>query len=276
MMIQKNNPPPLYGLLLVGGKSTRMGEDKSALTYRENTPEWQRLATLLQSCCNEYFFCHRAEQDFPENAIIDSGDGPLKAIQAAFTTHQKVAWLVLACDLPLLEIETLEYLVQHRDPYAKATCFKNPVDQLPDPLCAIYEPVISTEIDTALQTGKYCPRSILENSTLLQAPFPNHLINANSKAEQLEVLSKLNNTMSEKTISILYFAKLQDIVKLDQETTTTSSVTASGLYEELKTKYLFPYKQKDLMLAINEEFTAWETPLQENDTVAFIPPVAGG
>ena len=48
------------------------------------------------------------------------------------------------------------------------------------------------------------------------------------------------------------------------------------IYEELKSRYQFPHKQKQLMVAINEDFASWETILQDGDEVVFIPPVAGG
>lgn len=52
---------PLYGLLLVGGKSTRMGQDKAQLIYRDDQPEWIRLHSLLNAHCEKSFLSHRAD-----------------------------------------------------------------------------------------------------------------------------------------------------------------------------------------------------------------------
>lgn len=267
---------PLYGLLLVGGKSSRMGEDKASIIYQHNTPEWKRLSALLGEHCDKVFLCHRADQDFGVNAIIDPGEGPLKAIQAALNTHPDVAWLTIACDLPLLNSEALEKLINHRDPSKKATCYASSIDQLPEPLCCIYEPAIAKDVNQAIQAQRFCPRSLLKSAHLLPLDSPLILLNANTPADKVEIDHMLNQTQSEKTLHLQYFAQLKDIVGCDEETVTTSFSTASGLYEELRTRYPFPYKQKQLMLAINDEFMPWETPLQEGDNVVFMPPVAGG
>ena len=273
---KSNTTPPLFGLLLVGGKSKRMGVDKAEIIYRENTPEWKRLHTALSNCCEQTFLCHRADQDFGEKSIIDPADGPLRAIQSAQAAHPEAAWLVLACDMPLVDSSTLELLISNRDADKDGTCYLSPIDQLPEPLCAIYEPSLSPKIAAGLTAGNYCPRGYLTSASHLTSNNPSELMNANTQADQIEVTDKLQNTQSSKNIELIYFAQLKDLVSKDSESLTTLSSTASGVYEEIKATYQFPYKQKDLMLAINDEFSPWETILKEGDSIVFIPPVAGG
>lgn len=269
---------PLYALLLTGGKSSRMGQDKSQLCYRGSTPEWQRLLHLLTSLCDQSYLCHRVEQDYGVPAVIDAGEGPLAAIHAAQLAHPGVRWLVVACDLPLLEIETLEYLIHHADETHFCTAFRNRVDGLPDPLCAIYEPSSATIIQHAIKNGTECPRKVLisHDCCLLELPHHHALDNANSPADALEIRSHLDQSRLEKPLNLLYFAQLRELAGKDAEQFLSSAVTPSGLYDDLKAKYHFPYKQKHLMLAINGEFADWATPLQANDEIVFIPPVAGG
>lgn len=269
---------PLYSLLLTGGKSTRMGQDKSQLCYRGSTPEWQRLHALLSSLTEQCFLCHRADQDFGVPAIIDSGDGPLAAIHTAQLAHPAARWLVVACDLPLLERETLETLIQQADEQSICTAYRNRVDGLPDPLCAIYEPRSATIIQESIAQGIHCPRKVLTSHGchLLNLAFPHALDNANSPADSLEIRSHLDGCRHEKPLSLLYFAQLRDLAGKDSEQLISTAVTASGLYDELKANYQFPHKQKHLMLAINGEFSDWATPLKAGDEVVFIPPVAGG
>lgn len=267
---------PLYGLLLVGGKSSRMGEDKAGLIYHDDTPEWTRLKKLLDECCEKILLCHREDQDFGEAAIIDPAEGPLAAIHTAQQKYPEVAWLVIACDMPLLDKSTLKFLVEKRNAAEQATAFLSEVDALPEPLCAIYEPSINQAVAEALANEQFCPRGVLKEAEAIRLPNPFALKNANTKAELLEVQAIIKNTRMKKTVYLQYFAQHKDLAEKDQETVETESVTASGLYEELKAKYSFSHKQKHLMLAINDEFAEWETPLQEGDNVVFIPPVAGG
>ncbi|MDB9741890.1 NTP transferase domain-containing protein [Akkermansiaceae bacterium] len=274
--MSSDNPAPLYGLLLVGGKSSRMGVDKATLVYQKSLPEWKRLHGLLTQSCEEVFLCHREDQDFGVPCIIDPADGPLRAIHTAQIAHPNAAWLVIACDMPLLTISTLDNLISERDSDRNATCYLSPVDQLPEPLCAIYEPSINSEIHHGLSNGIYCPRKHLTDAHFIISTQPSELMNANSPADQLEIRDRLEGNQISKTIEVTYFAKLKDLANCDEESIKTSSSTASGIYEELKAKYHFPYKQKDLMLAINDDFSPWETPIKERDKIVFIPPVAGG
>jgi len=79
-----------------------------------------------------------------------------------------------------------------------------------------------------------------------------------------------------KTIHLQYFAILREERGLNLETIKTKSRTALELYRELSRKFNFKLSSELLRVAINGEFKDWKTPLKANDTVVFIPPVAGG
>jgi len=81
--------------------------------------------------------------------------------------------------------------------------------------------------------------------------------------------------MSNKTIHIEYFAILREHAGVDRESVQTKASTAEGLFSELAARYAFP-QLSTLKVAINDEFSEWTTPLQDGDSVVFIPPVAGG
>src|SRR5215216_4480133 len=140
-MILKENKIPLNGLVLAGGKSTRMGEDKGSLRWHEKEQRYY-MADLLKPFCKEVFISCRAEQanDIEEYRIIKdeySEGGPLGAIVSAFHQNDSTGWLVIACDLPLLDTKTISYLVEQRDTSVTATCFQSPHDSLPEPLITI-------------------------------------------------------------------------------------------------------------------------------------------
>ena len=78
------------------------------------------------------------------------------------------------------------------------------------------------------------------------------------------------------TIHIQYYAVLREKRGLNRETISTQAATPAVLYQELKSKYLFPQDSSHLRVAVNNVFADWATPLKENDTVVFIPQVAGG
>ncbi len=77
-------------------------------------------------------------------------------------------------------------------------------------------------------------------------------------------------------IKLRYFAQLRELAQRDSETIDSDACDAKSLYAEIQSKYQFPHRQEQLMLAINGDFCAWDAPLKAGDEVAFIPPVAGG
>lgn len=179
---------PLYGLVLAGGASRRMQTDKAAMKINGEA-QLARTYKLASRVCERVFVSVRSNQadeltrkrypqihDHPENV------GPAAGIIAALTKHPDVAWLVVACDLPLLDEVTLQYLVDNRAPNRIATAYRSSFDDLPEPLCAIYEPGARTVLRGFIEDGLNCPRKMLIKSDveLLRQPNPQALENVNT------------------------------------------------------------------------------------------------
>ena len=79
-----------------------------------------------------------------------------------------------------------------------------------------------------------------------------------------------------KKVNIQYYAVLREERGLSSEAVATPAETVAQLYEELKCQHRFKLSTDVLRVAINNEFCDWQRSLKENDTVVFIPPVAGG
>ncbi|MEO6289756.1 MAG: NTP transferase domain-containing protein [Ginsengibacter sp.] len=188
----------LNGLVLAGGKSKRMGRDKSSIQWHGKEQQYY-IADLLKPLCDQVYISHRQGQASEANdnykTLIDTytGIGPYGAILSAFQFNPDVAWLVVACDLPLLDNNTLKYLLANRNANAIATTFQSPHDGLPEPLITIWEPKSSEVLLSFLSHGYTCPRKVLIKSDavhLLQPPDTNALMNVNTpedfeKAEQI-------------------------------------------------------------------------------------------
>ena len=194
--------PMLFGLVLAGGRSKRMGFDKGSIKWHGKEQRYY-IADLLTGICDAVFISCRPEQqnniDPLYKTLPDSylGMGPYGAILSAFKENQKVAWLVIACDLPLMDRHTLDFLVAHRNPDSMATTFKSPFDGLPEPLITIWEPGTYPALLSFSSEGYSCPRKALirnvENITILIPPDENALMNANTPEDAgkvKELLSK--------------------------------------------------------------------------------------
>ncbi|MDC6364667.1 MULTISPECIES: NTP transferase domain-containing protein [Flavobacteriaceae] len=197
--MQENNIPKLYGLVLAGGKSTRMGSDKGLLTYH-GVPQQEYLYQLLDGLCDVVFLSVREEQKvtIPEHykTIDDRNEyrGPFNGILSAHAEFPDVAWLVLACDLPLLDQKTLTQMVSERNPTKLATSFATQETKLPEPLVTIWEPEgLKSAIVHLKSTESSCPRKFLINSDIALI-FPEQdevLYNANSVGDYEYAKSKI-------------------------------------------------------------------------------------
>ncbi len=183
------NRPALQGLILAGGRSERMGQDKGALDYH-GRPQREYITQLLESVVSSVIISGRSGQFNSEevkNILTDEflDLGPYGALLTAFKKYPEVAWLVVAIDMPKVDIRTLEYLINHRNPAAIATAFINPLDGFPDPTLSIWEPKSYYRLLQFLSLGISCPRKVLINSDteLLTCPEPEWLTNINTPEE---------------------------------------------------------------------------------------------
>ena len=276
---------PLFGLVLAGGASTRMRTDKAALQYH-GQPQLQWAFELVAKFCAASFVSVRPDQrgdaaraGHPQIVDRQPGIGPIAGISAALLEHPKAAWLVLACDLPFLTEHTLEHLIAHRDASKIATAYRSAHDGLPEPLCAIWEPAAREPVLAYLATGKQCPRKFLINSDtkLLDLPESQALDNVNTVEEFAAATGALQpQAKVAKTLRIQYYAILREQAGRSEETVDTSAGTPAELYAELQQRHPFQLTSAQLKVALNSEFSDWQTPLKHGDTVVFIPPVAGG
>jgi len=79
-----------------------------------------------------------------------------------------------------------------------------------------------------------------------------------------------------KKINIEYYALLREQSGKNAEEIESNAKNARELYQEIRKKYQFSLDTDLLRIAINDEFTDWETEICEGDRVILIPPVAGG
>lgn len=187
--------PKLNGLVLAGGKSLRMGFDKGLYNWHGQEQRYHA-ADLLAGYCTEVFISDRGDEQadgkYPHLADTFTGLGPYGGILSAFREQPDAAWLVVACDLPLLSNRSLDFLIASRNISSVATSFKSPFDNFPEPLIAIWEPKSYPVLLSFLAQGYSCPRKVLINSdaAVLDPPYPEELTNVNTP-EELEKVKEI-------------------------------------------------------------------------------------
>ncbi|MCC5860423.1 MAG: NTP transferase domain-containing protein [Gammaproteobacteria bacterium] len=171
---------PLAGLLLTGGASRRMGCDKAALVYA-GEPQLVRAWRLLQAVgVDPCLLAVRADQAdeplrlrYPQVVDVPGVAGPMAGLLAAHRHAPDRAWLVLACDLPLVDRALLVALVRARDAASQAVAYAAEGDGRPEPLCTIYEPGFCREaLEPAAARGERSLRRCLEAARVRLLPPP--------------------------------------------------------------------------------------------------------
>lgn len=185
---------PLKILILAGGKSQRMGEDKGKLNYHGDF-QTKSLFHLLKRYSKDVYISIRAEQESHDHVLglpiikdVFPIQGPSSGILSAMNEDPCAAWMVIAIDLPYLTEQTIEQLLKQRNPLKNATCFKNPERGWPEPLCTIWEPKSRLKLHQFMAIDSNCPRKILFNSEieLLELENKNALDNCNTHDEYLQ------------------------------------------------------------------------------------------
>lgn len=143
------NKGPVAGVVLAGGLSTRLGQDKAALRLTPQAPDLLArthalLCTLLPCCwvsCRAE--CPRPGYDCVWDAV--SGQGPLGGVAAALTRARDAGFaavLALSCDLPFMDAATLTALLDARQaapPQTVLTCYAQAATGRLETLAAVYE-----------------------------------------------------------------------------------------------------------------------------------------
>ena len=158
--------PGVKGLVLTGGKSTRMGKDKSELHYY-NKPQKNVAKQLLENNGIITYFSVQQPSNH-ENEIHDTflNLGPFGGICSAFQQDPNSAWFVLATDVPFVDNDLVKELLSKRNPSKVATAIKGKGKEFVEPLITIYEPKAYPILLQYLAQGYSCPRKILINSDI--------------------------------------------------------------------------------------------------------------
>ena len=181
---------PIKGLVLVGGKSTRMGQDKSELNYF-GKPQKEHVKELLESNNLETFYSVQnlsEKKDEISDKFINLG--PFGGICSAFQKDPNAAWFVLATDVPFVDKNLITRLLEKRNPSKVATAIKGKGKEFVEPLITIYEPKAYPILLQYLAQGYSCPRKMLINSDVEIVEVEDFFIRNINTPEEFELAKK--------------------------------------------------------------------------------------
>ena len=191
-----NNDAAIYGLVLAGGRSSRMGRDKGLIVYH-NKPPREYIAALLGKFCSEVYVSCKAKEYIPAalNPLPDQFDleSPLNGILSAFEKNNSVAWLTVPVDMPYVDEAALAHLITHRNTNKMVTCFIDSDGKHPEPLLALWEAKAAIPLKLYYERGGISPREFLKQQDILLLHPPHKRIyqNINTPEELNDFLGKL-------------------------------------------------------------------------------------
>jgi len=188
----------LIGLILMGGKSSRMGQDKAMLLLHDKPLYVHALNKLSKICANIYLSTNskiskKYTFNHPEIVDIYDNQGPLGAILSAFETL-KSDIIILACDMPFIDDKTIEELLSLRDLNAPCTMFYCHEQNHYEPMLSIWEYALVLELQTYFSNGgrslqKFCENHNIAKHTKQKGIFSN--INTPQDFEDLKNWGKI-------------------------------------------------------------------------------------
>lgn len=178
----------INGLILAGGKSLRMGQSKAHISYL-GRPQYEHLFELITPFCNKVYISCKSISDFSErfNPLPDQFDfeTPLNGILSAVQKDSTKAWLSIPVDMPLVNEEVIQILIENRNMNKVATCFLDSTGESPEPLLTVWEINGYSKLMDYQKKGGISPKEFLKQHEInrLNIPHPKYLLNVNSKEE---------------------------------------------------------------------------------------------
>ncbi|MDP6543296.1 MAG: molybdopterin-guanine dinucleotide biosynthesis protein B [Phycisphaerae bacterium] len=178
---------PLYGCVLIGGKSARMGRPKHLIetggrTWLARTIEYfeQTTSTVVISGAGDVPDDLDAYLQLPDAA---DARGPMSGLLSMMRWAPRTSWLVAACDMPDLTGEAFTWLASTRTPGKWATMPKVGAKGV-EPLLAYYNFRFRTLLETQAAADNYRLNDLANNPEVTTPPVPPELAaawrNANS------------------------------------------------------------------------------------------------
>ena len=233
--------------------------------------------------------CRRA-RDFRRSSIVSRASVRSPAFRRRLLEHPKAAWLVLACDLPFLTERTLQHLIAQRDPHKRR-------DRLSQ---RARRPARTAVRDLGTRRARAGARVHRERQAV-PAQVPDQCRHCAARSAGAPALDNVNTRgrvrrwrrralrpLGDTAAREARPSRTQDAFACSttrscasrpdaaKKRSTPAPRTPAELYAELRQRHPFQLAPAQLKVALNSEFSDWQTPLKHGDTVVFIPPVAGG
>jgi molybdenum cofactor guanylyltransferase len=149
-----NKYQDVSGIILLGGKSSRMGENKALLKINGQSVI-ERLIRMMDNLFENLFLSvsNFGEYGFFEMQMIKDifpNHGPLSGIHSGLVHSSTQKNFFISCDLPFIDSTTIEYLMNIQ---SNAPILLPVVGSIPQYDCGIYDKIIIDHIEKMISTN---------------------------------------------------------------------------------------------------------------------------
>ena len=152
------------GFILVGGRSSRMGTDKSTLTLEGQTLVARVRSALSSITSSVHLVGNSPLSNTVEPRVHDlyEGWGALGGLHASLSACRAEWAVVVACDLPFVTGSLFSRLAALRQGFEAVAPIQS--DTIPQPLCALYrvDPCLGRAIEL-IESGERRPIALLQS-----------------------------------------------------------------------------------------------------------------
>ncbi len=189
------------GILLAGGKSSRMGQEKGLIPFL-GKPLISFAIRFLSKTCDLVLISSDSEKyhSFGFEVVPDEipGRGPMGGIYSCLKHSYTQSNLILSCDMPFVSTELINYLIKNSDGY-QATVPWHFGDHF-EPMCAIYDKSMIPVLETFMSKDNYKLPDVFREVALnairidekLSFYHPHLFFNINSDSD-LDIASNLSD-----------------------------------------------------------------------------------
>jgi len=168
---------PVWGCILIGGKSSRMGQPKHLLTDDFGKTWLEHIVDILKPSVDGIAISGDGAlpdslTGMPRLVDIPGVVGPLTGILAASRWLPQVSWLLVACDMPYISAETVEWLLSHRRPGDWGCVPRMREASHFEPLFALYDPRATVLFERQALSGDMRMSSVARHPKIKNPVIP--------------------------------------------------------------------------------------------------------
>lgn len=155
------HPQNITGIILAGGQSKRMGQEKASLLWKDKRLVDHAVETLSPLCQELLISSNNSDLIVRELEILPDrykNIGPIAGIEAGLSKAANDICIIVSCDTPLLPTEMFQYMIEEHHDFDISLAAHEGINE---PMIGIYSKRVYPVIREAIENGENKPPTII-------------------------------------------------------------------------------------------------------------------